>query len=184
MTGVTTRIRPAAPRDAPAIAQVHVETWRAAYAGLVPDRYLVALTERGQTLNWQRHIAGRGRGGAVLVAEARGPGGAEVVGFGSCGGLRGSDLPYRAEIYTLYVAPDWQGRGLGRDLLGGLFNSLLRAGLPSAYLWVLSGNPARFFYEQMAGRRVGERKERFAGSLLDETAYAWTDLESWAAARA
>ena len=36
------RIRAATPMDAAGIAAVHVETWRATYAGILPDNYLVS----------------------------------------------------------------------------------------------------------------------------------------------
>jgi hypothetical protein len=48
-------------------------------------------------------------------------------------------------------------------------------------IWVLSANPARFFYEAVGGSAVAERREAFAGTLLDETGYAWPDLDSWLA---
>ena len=183
MTGLAAQVRPAVQSDAAAIARVHVETWRAAYAGVVPDSYLIAMTEKEQRRYWRRQIAARGWAGSVLVAEAPEAGERHLVGFGSCGGLRSSGLPYKAEIYTLYVADDWQGRGVGRGLLTGLFQALLRTGLPSAFLWVLARNPSRFFYEAMGGERVAERQERFAGTWLDEMAYAWPDLDGWLKAR-
>lgn len=177
------RIRPAVLPDAAPIAQVHVETWRSAYAGIVPDAYLVGMTVPGQTRAWQRHITARGWAGSVLVADVPEAGEHSVVGFGSCGTLRGESVPYKAEIYTLYVSPDWQGQGIGRALLGGLFEALLRSDLTSVFLWVLSDNPSRFFYEAMGGLRVAERRERFAGTQLDETAYAWSDLKGWLSER-
>ncbi len=79
------------------------------------------------------------------------------------------------------MAGDWQGRGLGRRLLGGMFRAMAGDGLPDAYLWVLASNPSRFFYEAMGGERAAKRQEAFAGTLLDETAYAWPDLEAWLA---
>lgn len=199
MTGLSAQVRPAVQSDAAAIARVHVETWRAAYAGVVPDHYLIAMSEKEQRRAWRQQIATRGWAGSVLVAEALDPGaldpgaldagaldagapdagGRRLVGFGSCGGLRGGSLPFKAEIYTLYVADDWQGRGIGRDLLASLFQALLRAGQSSAFLWVLSRNPSRFFYEAMGGEKVAERQERFAGTWLEEMAYGWPDLEGW-----
>jgi len=179
MTELTATIRPARPRDAAAIAKVHVETWRTAYAGLLPDDYLVALSEERQFAHWRHSVSARGWDGSVLVAEAPAPGGPEIVGFGSCGAQRASGLPCRGEVYTLYVASDWQGRGLGRGLLRVLFRSLQRSGISDALIWVLSDNPARYFYEAMGGTRAVERKERFAGQLLDETAYVWPDLKAW-----
>ena len=176
------RVRGARPADAPAIAKVHVETWRATYAGLVPDAYLVGMREERQTLMWQRLLGSRGLESA-LVAEAAGGQDRHIVGFGSFGRARPGKLPYRGEIYTLYVAGDWQGRGLGRRLLSGMFRELVKTGLPDAYLWVLTGNPTRFFYEAMGGERAATRQETFAGTLLDETAYAWPDLAGWLASQ-
>jgi ribosomal protein S18 acetylase RimI-like enzyme len=161
MTAGPVVLRRAKRSDAVAIARVHVETWRAAYAGLVPDAYLVGMTEAGQTSSWRRSLSGR------------------VVGFGSCGRSRLGNLSFQGEIYALYVAIDWQGQGLGRRLLGALFSQLRGANVSDAYLWVLAGNPARFFYETMGGTRIAERQESFAGTLLDEIAYGWTDLARW-----
>lgn len=169
--------------DARSIARVHVETWRAAYAGMVPDVYLVGMTEAAQAARWQRVLMREGASERVLVAEATKPRGRLLVGFGSCGLARRSTLPYKGEVYTLYVAGDWQGRGIGRRLLGSLFQVLLRGGSPDAVLWVLSANPSRFFYERMGGRKVAEQKESFAGTLLDESAYAWDDLGGWLKSR-
>lgn len=175
-------LRPARPADAGAIARVHVPTWRAAYAGLVPDAYLVAMTETNQARQWRRLLAGPRAQETVLVAEARTGKETELVGFGSCGPARPCGLPYKGEVFTLYVAGDWQDRGVGRALIAGLFEAMLAGGFPDALLWVLSANPSRFFYRAVGGTAVAERQEAFAGTLLDETAYAWPDLAGWLAA--
>ncbi len=178
-------LRPARPGDAPAIARVHVETWRAAYAGIVPDAYLVAMTERKQALQWNHAIRSAVVPEVVLVAESADLPGGRIVGFGSCGRARKrpGTGPGSGEVFTLYVAPDWQGRGIGRRLLHGLLAKLEAGGLNEALVWVLSDNPARFFYEAMGARRVAERQEPFAGVELEEAAYAWDDLAAWLAER-
>ena len=174
-------LRPAGLGDAGAIARVHVTTWRAAYAGLVPDAYLVNMTEIGQMRFWRRQLGRPQAEETILVAEIESAAGPEVVGFGSCGPSRPYGLAYRGEVFTLYVADDWQGRGIGRALIRALFADLVARGRRDALIWVLSANPSRFFYEAVGGSPVAERKEPFAGSLLDETGYAWPDLESWLA---
>jgi ribosomal protein S18 acetylase RimI-like enzyme len=180
-------LRPAGLNDAAAIARVHVTTWRAAYAGLVPDGYLVGMTEVGQMRFWRRLLGRPQAEETILVAEvesaasAASAGGPQVVGFGSCGPSRPYGLPYRGEVFTLYVADDWQGRGIGRALIHALFADLVVRDNRDALIWVLSANPARFFYEAVGGSPVAERKEAFAGAMLDETGYAWPDLESWLA---
>jgi ribosomal protein S18 acetylase RimI-like enzyme len=178
----TVRVRRARANDAPAIARVHVETWRAAYAGLVPDEYLVRMTENGQAFTWRKTLSRKQSDSTVLVAEAPPPGQSaphSVVGFGSCGPNRGSKLAYGGEVYTLYVAQDWQGQGIGRKLLGGLFRTLYDQGYRDCIIWVLAANPARFFYERMGGQRIAERGQEFAGEVLEEAAYGWPDLEDW-----
>ncbi len=193
MSRARLNLRSAGLNDAGPIARVHVATWRAAYAGLVPDTYLVGMTEVGQMRFWRRLLGRPQAEETILVAEiesaasaasaasADNAGGPQVVGFGSCGPSRPYGLPYRGEIFTLYVTDDWQGRGIGRALIRALFVDLVARGNSDALIWVLSANPARFFYEAVGGSPVAARKEAFAGAMLDETGYAWPDLESWLA---
>ena len=112
MSDARLRVRRAVMADAEAIARVHVAAWRAAYAGVVPDRYLVAMSQAGQARQWRR-LLGRSRvRETVLVAEALIGGNREVVGFGNCGPVRPCGLSYAGEVYTLYVAGDWQDHAL------------------------------------------------------------------------
>jgi ribosomal protein S18 acetylase RimI-like enzyme len=183
VTGPAT-LRAARLSDAGDIARVHVETWRATYPGIVPEDYLVGMTETRQTVLWEASIERAHRDDTVLVAEDAG--GAGIVGFGNCGrerqgGVLGGKM---GEVFTLYVANDWQGRGIGRALLGGLFEGLHKRDLNAAVIWVLSANPARYFYEAMGGQRLAERREPFSGAVLNETAYLWPNLEEWLAANA
>lgn len=168
------RIRRARPEDAAAIARVHVEAWRSAYAGLIPDAVLVGMSQRNQAMQWARTLARPRRRETVLVATGRAE---SVVGFGSCGPARATDARDAGEVYTLYVAPDHHGAGIGRDLLAALFGALAEQGMRSAMLWVLSLNPSRFFYEAMGGRRFAERDERMWGTVLRETGYVWDRLD-------
>jgi ribosomal protein S18 acetylase RimI-like enzyme len=173
MMAATVRIRPARPSDSEAIAEVNIEAWRSAYPGLVPTVVLVRLSKRAQTREWAQQIARRGHPAGVLVADLAGRG---VIGFGSCGRARPTNLSWAAEIYTLYVSPEHQDCGVGRALLFGLFQGLADRGLTSALVWVLKENPARFFYEAMGGRRVAEREEHLWNTLVPQAAYAWDDV--------
>lgn len=169
----TVRIRAARPADAEGIAAVHVEAWRATYPGLVPSAVLVRLSRRAQTREWAAQLSRRNFAEWVVVAEL---GNGTIIGFGSCGEARSTGLPQAGEVYTLYVSPEHQDRGIGRALLLCLFDLLVDRGLTSALVWVLAENPSRFFYEAMGGRRVAERKERLWNTMLQQTAYGWDDL--------
>lgn len=177
------RIRRAKRDDASAIGRVHVETWQAAYAGILPDSMLVAMSDVRQSAWWSRVLADPGEARGVFVADDEEMG---VVGFGSCGpvrdppesmpeGLDGREVRV-GEVYTLYVEPDFQNRGLGRRLLDALFRQLKADRCDTAVLWMLADNPTRFFYEGLGGERVGERTDSLSGVDVQEVAYAWRSL--------
>ena len=116
----TIRLRPAKPGDARAIGRIHVETWRAAYPGMVPDQTLIGMTVDGKAAAWRRALERGAKREITLIAEAEeGP-----VGFASAGPNRDSMLPFAGEVQTLYVLPDWQNQGIGRLLLQGCFARL------------------------------------------------------------
>jgi ribosomal protein S18 acetylase RimI-like enzyme len=165
------RVRPALSDDVGAIARIEVETWRATYAGMLPDRVLIGMSERRQKSSWAGLV--RYRPGDIIVAEQDGDG---VVGFGNCGAQRDPSLPFTGEIFTLYVAPDAQNRGVGRRLVGALFARLLEKGRDSALIWVIGANPSRFFYERVGGKLILTRRIRVAGEPVDAVAYGWPDL--------
>jgi ribosomal protein S18 acetylase RimI-like enzyme len=165
-------IRQARLQDARAIGRVEVETWRSTYPGMLSNRVLLAMSEERQTASWAGFL--RHRPGDVFVAQ--GPSG--VVGFGNCGPQRDGSFGYAGEVYTLYVTPDAQGAGLGRQLLLALFARLLYCGHRSALVWVLRANPARFFYERLGGKLVLHRPIPVGGETVEAVAYGWSDLRA------
>ncbi len=175
------RIRRARKDDASAIGRVHVETWQTAYAGLLPDKMLAAMSDVRQSAWWSRALADPGESRGIFVADDDEMG---VVGFGSCGpvrdppeGLDGTETRV-GEVYTLYVETDFQDQGIGRRLLDAMFRQIRANGCDCAVLWMLADNPTRFFYEALGGQFVGERTDKMAGQEVDEVAYAWRDLET------
>lgn len=167
------RIRRGRPADASAIARVYIDAWRSAYASLIPSPVLVRMSESAQEREWAMQLSQKRRADETVVAEVAGFG---IVGFGSCGDARSTELPHAGEIFTLYVAPEQQDRGIGRALLLSLFVELSERGLNSALVWVLARNPARFFYEAMGGRCVARKVEQLWNTPLPQTAYGWDDL--------
>lgn len=168
-------IRPARPADAPAIAELDVETWRDTYPGMLPRRFLVGLSRSRREIAWREAILIEP--GEILVAVDDG---GAVLGFGSCGSNRG-DRGYEGEIFTLYVGPDWQNRGIGRRLLCALFARLVATGRNSAIIWVLASNPSRFFYARLGGREVSRKHFLVGGALVEAAGYGWRDLPRYLA---
>ena len=171
-------IRPARAADANAVARLDVETWRTTYAGILSAGYLVGLSERRREIGWRMAILRDPRDVRVAVDLA-----GIVRGFGSCGPSR-SERHFPGEVFTLYVAPDWQNRGIGRRLLLALFRRLAASGLGAAIVWVLRDNPSRFFYERLGGRLVSHKPIPVGGSRVEALAYGWPDLPAYLAAAA
>jgi ribosomal protein S18 acetylase RimI-like enzyme len=173
-------IRQARLQDARAIGRIEVETWRATYAGMLPDRVLLGMSEERQTASWAGFL--RHRPGDVWVAaEDRpldGSVASRLVGFGNCGPQRDRQLGFAGEIYTLYIAPEAQGHGLGRQLLLALFARLIDCGHRSALVWVVRANPSRFFYERLGGKLVLLKQIPVGGVPVDAIGYGWADLRA------
>ncbi len=154
--GVTVRL--AREGDAEAIAGVHVETWRDAYAGLLPQEVLDGLSRRRQMRRWRRAIRNpEAELGQVFVAVTNG-----IAGFGSA-------CPGTGEITTLYVRPDAQRQGVGRML----FRRMAEFLEGPVSLWVLDGNPAAGFYERLGGRPDLHATVERWGTELGRTRYCW-----------
>src|ERR1700730_5675385 len=154
-------IRPPRPEDARGIARLDVETWRATYAGVLSTSYLVGLSARRREIGGRNVILGEPRDVRVAVGE-----GEALLGFGSCGPNRG-DRRFAGEVFTLYVAPDWQNQGVGRRLLIALFRRLVAVGRSSAIVWVLRDNPSRCFYERLGARLVRHKTLGVAASPVE-----------------
>ena len=163
-------IRAARPGDARRIARLDVETWRAAYAGILATPFLVGLSAQRREVGWSAVIEREPRDVRVAV-DADG----NIQGFGSCGRCR-AGAQFAGEVFTLYVAPDWQNQGIGRRLLVALFERLVAQGCGSAIIWVLRENPGRFFYHRLGGREVQHKIFAVGGKRIEAAGYAWDDL--------
>jgi L-amino acid N-acyltransferase YncA len=106
-------IRAATADDARAIAEIHVAGWRWAYRGLVPDGLLDSLSVERREEMWRAGLARALPGWALFVAEREG----EVLGFVGCGPSGDDDARENtAEVYAIYLQPEVQGTGVGREL--------------------------------------------------------------------
>ena len=179
-----TTIAPATERDAAGIAKVYVDTWRSAYAAVLPHRALLRMSYEDEARQWSGIIRDRAGAQAVIVA---GEGDDSVVGFASFGPARFRDSPAAGrfagedgakvgEIYTLYVLPDFQERGIGRQLLAAAFAALVERRYGCGFLWALRDNHSRYFYERVGGQAIAERRERFWGCVTEQVCYGWSDL--------
>ena len=166
------RIRDATLADAPAIARIHMDSWRSTYRGLVSDGFLDNLRFEDRLARWQQRLADEKM--FTLVAGAE-PG--RIVGFAQGGPEGTGRTDYTGELWALHIAVPYQRSGLGRRLTSEVAKRLQSMGFDSMFVWVLSGNhPARRFYERLGGTYVTKRLEAFGGGSIEEVAYGWPDI--------
>jgi GNAT superfamily N-acetyltransferase len=141
----TGRVRRADVDDARTIAEIHVRSWQAAYAGQLPDRLLERLSIADLETAWQLRLSAPPRGSLALLID-REPG--HAVGFASIGPSRDCDADgHTGEVQALYVDPAYWRQGLGGKLLRAASSALSRNGFRVATLWVLrSHRAAQRFY--------------------------------------
>lgn len=167
MTTLLIDIRKAEPRDACAIAGVHARAWTGAYAGIIPHRALSRMVNRRGADWWGDAIR---RAASVLVVEV----GGEVRGYATLGRNRARELTQRGEIYELYLAPEYQGIGLGARLFAAARARLTANGLAGLVVWALEENAgALSFYSGRGGRDVAEGVEVFEQKALRKVAFVW-----------
>lgn len=151
--------------DARCIAEVHVESWRIAYRGLLPDSLLDSLSIAERQRLWDDRLPENDE--ATWVAEVdRG-----VVGFVTVGANRDADCDASSigEVYGIYLASDVWRRGMGSELCRRGLAALRSSDYAQAMLWVLR---ARRFYETLGFRDDSTDKPcRISGCDLKEVRY-------------
>ena len=162
-------VRKAILSDSEGIARVRVDTWRAAYKGIVLDEILESLSVERDTARWQENFASS-RSPFVFVAEVEG----QVVGFACGGPERSRDPEYAGELYAIYILPECQGQGIGRALLDASRSWLRAHGFTSMLIWVLKENlPACGFYAALGGLPVRQKPVEIGPQTLVEVGYGF-----------
>lgn len=152
-------VRPARSEDLPRIADIHVRSWQAAYAGLIPQHYLDSLDPARRLDGWAA-AAGQTAGphGALLVAVGDDD---QAVGFAHVRECRDPDQrdPAAGEVWAIYLEPGAWGQAIGQELMAAAVTRLAELGYRQASLWALDGNArARRFYQAAGFRPDGAVK--------------------------
>lgn len=160
-------IRPARPKDAPALASAYEEAWRGAYQGIIPHLSLERMIARRSLRWWQQSLNKRA---PLLVLDFRG----EAAGYVTFGRCRMARSSYQGEIFELYLHPIYQGLGLGTKLFDGARLRLGEMRIKGLLVWALADNEAACgFYLSQGGKPIAEGAESFGDASLRKIAFAW-----------
>ncbi len=157
--------------DVPAIAAMHLASWRATYISITPAGFMDSITLDGRIRRWEgafRPPASETTETTVAVDGQR------ILGVCSFGPRTEPRDSTAGEIYSLHVGPDSLRTGVGRMLLDDALMRLVTRGFTRVFLWVLLDNEnARAFYEARGWSLTGEeRTDDRSGFPIAEVRYA------------
>lgn len=151
------------------MARLHIASWRASYARVLPAEYLAGLDPARRAAQWLAAIA-RPDVTVLVAADEEG-----LAGFTAAGPSRDEDLPPNQwhQLYNFHVDPLRRGRGIG----GALWRAMVAKGWQgrnALTLWVVPANlGARRFYERqgLTADGVARTEELAPGVHLPEMRY-------------
>ena len=136
-------VREANPNDVAAVTALFLRCWRESYAEVLPAHVIAVFDETSARELWERALVSPRPGTAGLVAVDDG----RVVGVTRIGS--DPDEAAAGHVFSLYVDPAAQGKGIGGLLLGAADGRFATESRGEATLWVFEANgPACRFYER------------------------------------
>jgi ribosomal protein S18 acetylase RimI-like enzyme len=134
------KIRLANVEDLTTVEQLAREIWPVTYAGLVPPAHLTYMLDLFYNNAALRDLLLQ-QGHIFLMVESAG----KPVGFASYSTLE----PGVSKLQKIYVHPDTQGQGIGKQLIDYIISDLQSKSFHTLRLNVNRYNKARFFYEKL-----------------------------------
>jgi GNAT superfamily N-acetyltransferase len=168
------QIRDARPSDLDPIAQLHAQSWRLAYRGILSDAFLNGDLVAERTALWRERFDTPADRQSIVVAEKDGA----LLGFACAFGAH--DAQWGSLLENLHVAPEHKGSGIGtqrvRHVARWCADTQAAEGL---HLWVLAGNTAaQAFYRRMGAEAVEDSEwDAPDGKRVAELRFAWPRLE-------
>ena len=121
------------------ISKIYEKSWRHAYKGIIPRSYLDSIPEG----RWESQIDTPDWNTLVVTENEK------IIGTSSFCKSRFEQFCNWGEIISIYLLPEYMGKGYGKVLLTSAVLELKKQGYEDVFLWVLAENRrARHFYEE------------------------------------
>lgn len=153
--------------DSYILAYIHVNSWRSAYKGIIPDEILDNMDMEKRKAYFDRVIENKSENNVIAFKDN------EVTGYMTFGHCRDDDKDSSfGEIRGIYLLPEFWHQGIGSKLINWGINVLNDMGYKNICLWVLEENlQAREFYKKQGFIYDGTSKEIIIGKPVIELRY-------------
>jgi len=147
-----------------AISRIYALSWKTAYKNIVPQQFLDDLSEN----RWADILKNSTYDNFVMTLNG------EYIGTSGVCPARDEDMDGWGEIMSIYLLPEYFGKGHGKPLLDNSISVLSEMGYDKVYLWVLEQNiMARRFYEKNGFVVLDEKMDSFGGVELVFVRYGY-----------
>jgi len=152
------------------ISNIYEQSWKYAYKGIITQEYLDSIPS-GQ---WCDAFDNPDRHTLIMLD------GDKIIGTSSYCKSRFDDYKDWGEVISIYLLPEYMGKGYGKSLLKTAVEELKAMGFETIFLWVLEENHrARHFYEKFGFKNSGKYLENnIGGKQLRELQYVYNLEES------
>ena len=149
--------------DLKEISGIYEKSWRQTYKGMLPSGYLKRIPEG----NWADRINHFGSRSMVAVS------GGEYIATISFGATRIAGYEGSGEVFSIYILPQYTGKGIGKMLMDRAVSELKAMGFTRVVLFALDKNViARRFYEKYGFTASGDMmKKKFGHKMVTEVMY-------------
>ena len=163
--------REATAEDAGLISHIYASNWRKSYRGLISADYLERLPDEYWVPS-MRSWLDSGRLEALMIYEDKQPIGCACYGRG-----RDEDHGDWGEIVSIYLLPEWMGKGYGKQLFEETMRRLQAQGFTRFYLWMIRGNDrAAGFYTRHGFKATSDTVEyHIGGQAITDVRYVRVD---------
>ncbi len=152
-------IRPAVPEDAPVLARIQTEAWKAAFGGILSPEALAQATNPEEAQAMHAFVLEHQLAHVSLQCIDGTPQG--MTAWSENRDNLGCDT---AELICIHSLPQFWGHGYGAHMIQHALEEAKHAGYVRLVLWVFEGNErARRFYEKH-GFHLTERKQENLGA--------------------
>lgn len=132
--------------DAPAIANLLVRSWRAAYKGIMPDEFLDTISIPQWVSGTKNHL--KNGSDTWLLKQS-----AETIGVIELCAFRDliDEFSHCGEIRLIYLTPEKYGMNLGGQLLEFALTQFTERGIHTVCVWTLEKNKRAIGFYQKHG---------------------------------